>query len=302
MRTILKSRSCLLVCAIVAATGLAGCSSPAPKAGTGRVQVVAAENFWGSIAKQVAGARADVQSIINNPDADPHDYEPAAEDARTIADAQLIIENGIGYDAWVDKLAAANPSSDRVTLSIGKLVGIAPGGNPHQWYSRAAVERYVSELVRDLSQLDPQHRADYERNAKTFNETGLAQYNRLIAEIRRRYAGTPIGASESIVAPLAETVGLKMLTPESFLDAIAEGNAPTAGDQQTVNAQIRERKIRVFVFNSQNSTPDVQRLVDAARQQHIPVTTVTETLTPAGATFQDWQVRQLRELLDALSG
>jgi zinc/manganese transport system substrate-binding protein len=102
------------------------------------------------------------------------------------------------------------------------------------------------------------------------------------------------------VSLLAQSTGLKLLTPEPFLDAIAEGNEPTAQDKATTDAQIRERRIKVFVYNSQNSTPDVQRLVDEARAEHIPVTTVTETLVPAHATFQDWQTRQLRALLAAL--
>ena len=307
MRIILNSRGRLfrsviyMVCVGALAGAAASCST-AGSSGGKRIRVVAGENFWGSIAQQVAGKDADVTSIITNPNADPHDYEPRADDARTIASANLVIENGIGYDPWVDKLAAASPSSDRVVLNIGKVLGIPPGGNPHQWYSKASVARFVARLAHDLSELDPAHRADYARNVHAFNADALAQYNALVAQIKARYGGTPIGASESIVTPLAETLNLKMSTPESFLDAIAEGNEPTASDLATVDAQIERHEIKVFVFNSQNSTPDVQRLVDQARREHIRVTTVTETLTPAGASFQDWQVRELRALLAALGG
>ena len=283
--------------------GVAACSSTGPSStpgGSGRVRVVAAENFWGSIARQVAGGDAEVTSIISNPDADPHDYEPTSHDARTIASAQLVIENGIGYDPWAQQLLAVDQGPHRTVLDVGSVVGVPDGGNPHQWYSRASVEKVIARVVADLETVDPTHRADYERNARSYESKGLEEYSSLIARIRQQYAGTPIGASESIVAPLAETVGLKLLTPEPFLDAIAEGNEPTAHDKATTDAQIRDHRISVFVYNSQNSTPDVQRLVDAARAARIPVATVTETLTPASATFQSWQVRQLRALLHAL--
>ena len=156
-------------------------------------------------------------------------------------------------------------------------------------------------MTSDLEAVDPAHRSDYLRNEHTFETQTLAEYNALIAQIKRRYAGTPIGASESIVTPLAQTLGLKMMTPESFLDAIAEGSEPTANDKETADTQIRDHQIKVFVFNSQNSTPDVQRLVDEARKQHIPVTTVTETLAPANITFQAWQVDELKRLEAALA-
>ena len=263
------------------------------------MRVVAAENFWGSIAAQIAGDEADVASVITNPDADPHDYEPTADDARAIASAQLVIENGIGYDTWAQKLLDAESSAATV-LDVGKLVGVTAGGNPHQWYSRASVEKFIDRVTEDLQRLDPPHRSDYERNAREYRSKGLAEYTALISQIKSRYGGTQIGASESIVALWAETLGLKMVTPEAFVDAVAEGNEPTAADKAIVDAQIHERQIKVFVFNSQNSTPDVQRLVDAARAERIPVTTVTETLTPAKATFQEWQVGELRALLGAL--
>jgi zinc/manganese transport system substrate-binding protein len=304
MRIILKKSTGRLVVipvvALVALAAGAGCSSSSAGSAGGRVKVVAAENFWGSIAAQIAGNAADVTSIISNPDADPHDYEPTAQDARTLATAGLVIENGIGYDGWAQKLLDANPTSGRAVLDVGKLVGVPNGGNPHQWYSETSVMKVIRAISSELQRIDPKHRADYERNTSAYLSKGLAEYTSLVTQIKNKYAGTPIGASESIVTLLAETTGLKMLTPESFLDAVAEGNEPTAADKATVDAQIRGKQIKVFVFNSQNSTPDVQRLVDAARTAGIPVTTVTETLTPAGATYQAWQARELRALLAAL--
>ena len=272
----------------------------AAQAGGGTIQVVAAENFWGSIASQLGGSRVHVASVISSPATDPHDYEPTAADARTIAGAQMVIVNGIGYDPWAPKLIAANPVHGRIVLTVGDLVHIKPGGNPHRWYSPTNVQQVIAEIARDYTRLDPKDAGYFRQEKARFESRGLAQYKRLIATIRRKYAGVPVGASESIFAPLAQALGLRLLTPASFLKAISEGTEPTAADRAAIDRQIASRQIKVWVFNSQNSTPDVQRITDAARKRGIPVTTVTETLSPATASFQDWQAHQLEALAAAL--
>ncbi|WP_329134363.1 zinc ABC transporter substrate-binding protein [Streptomyces sp. NBC_01476] len=265
------------------------------------IQVVAAENFWGSIAAQVGGSHVKVTSIITNPATDPHDYEPTAADARTVSGAQYAIVNGIGYDAWADKLLAASPSSGRTELKIGDLVGVQPGGNPHRWYSPTDVHHVIEQITTDFKKLDPADAAYFDSQKATFENTTLAPYNQAIADIKAKYAGTPIGASESIVSPLADGLDLKMLTPASFLTAISEGSDPTAHDKAEIDQQIKSKQIKVYVYNSQNSTPDVQQQVKEAKAEGIPVATVTETLTPAGASFQQWQVRQLQGIAAALA-
>ena len=282
--------------------GACATGSPTHDAVGGRLQVVAAENFWGSIAAQLAGDRAEVTSIITNPATDPHDYEATPQDARRVASADYVIVNGIGYDTWAQKLLAADPGSARTVLDVGKLVGVNVGGNPHQWYSPGSVEKLVARVAADLARLDPADAHYFAQRRAAYESTGLAEYHSLIAEIKPRYAGTPVGASESIVAPLVDALGLAMKTPESFLTAVAEGNEPSARDTAIVNRQIERRGIKVLIFNRQNATPDVKRLVDAARARGIPVTAVTETLVPAGATFQAWQSAELRDLRDALAG
>jgi zinc/manganese transport system substrate-binding protein len=282
----------------VAAAALGGGRDPGA---SGPIPVVAAENFWGSIASQLGGDRVHVTSVITDPATDPHDYEPNALDARTFAGAQLAIVNGVGYDPWASKLIAANPVRGRVVLDVGDLVGVQPGGNPHRWYSPSNVREVVAAIARDYAALDPKDAAYFRSRRSLFESKALAQYTALIATIRRRYHGVPVGASESIFAPLAQALGLRLLTPASFLNAISEGTEPTAADKATIDRQIARKEIRVWIFNSQNSTPDVARLTEAARKRGIPVTTITETLTPASSTFQAWQVRQLRALEAALA-
>ena len=282
------------------ATGPASAVSAKASGGT-VIQVVAAENFWGSIATQLGGSHVHVDSIITNPNTDPHDYEPTAADARTVTTAQYVIVNGIGYDAWADKLLSTNPGSGRTELKVGDLVGIQPGGNPHRWYSPDDVHQVIERITADYKKIDPADAAYFDQRKQTFETRTLGPYNQLISDIKATYAGTPIGASESIVTPLAQGLGLAMLTPESFLDAMSEGTDPTAADKATIDQQIKTKQIKVYVYNTQNSTPDVTAQVKLAKSEGIPVATVTETLAPAGDTFQQWQVTELQGIEAALA-
>jgi zinc/manganese transport system substrate-binding protein len=291
----------LLVCCAVVLTACGGGSSGAAGgSSSGKLRVVAAENFWGSVASQLGGSKVAVQSIIVNPNTDPHSYEPTASDGVALAKSQMAIVNGIGYDVWASKLLVANPSSSRKVLDVGDLLGLVEGDNPHQWYSPSSVRRVINQIVSDYKQLDPKDSAYFDRQRATFESQGLADYNKTIATIRARYARAPVGYSESIFQPLGEALGLKLMTPYSFAKAIAEGTDVSAADKQTVDAQAQNRLIKVWVYNSQNATPDVQRVNQLARAAHIPITTITETLSPASYTFEQWQVAELQNLQRAL--
>lgn len=279
---------------------LAGCGAGTTSS-HGRLRVVAAENSWGSIAAQLGGTRVQVTSLIDNPAADPHDYEPTPADARSMAEAQLAIVNGVGYDTWAQKLIDANPVDGRLVISAGDLVGAKSGDNPHLWYSPPAVARMINAVTASYKRLDPKHASYYERERTRFRADALAGYESLIASIRNRFGGEPVGASESIFAPLAHALRLRLITPASFLSAVSEGSDPTGASRSAVDRQIARRQIKTWVYNSQNATPDVQRLTSQARANGIPVTSVTETLTPPGATFQAWQSSQLRALERALA-
>jgi len=287
---------------LVLLPGLAACASGRGGAGSsGKPLVVAAENVWGSIAEQLGGGHVEVTSIVSNPNADPHDYEPTIADARAMADARFVIVNGVGYDPWAEKLLAANPVPGRAVLNVGVLARVPDGGNPHLWYSPAVVDHVVDAITTRYQTLLPGDAPAFAELRDRFVTDGLGPYHALISAIRSSYAGVPVGASESIFVSLAEALGLHLVTPSSFLTAISEGAEPTASDKVTIDRQIRDRRIEVYVYNRQNATPDVQRQIDEARQAGIPVTTITETLVPAGGTFQAWQVAQLRALRTALA-
>jgi zinc/manganese transport system substrate-binding protein len=283
-------------------TVAAACSTGSPNAADGdKVSIVAAESFWGSIAQQLGGDRVKVTEIVNRPDADPHDYEPTPADGRDIATGRYVILNGLGYDGWASDLVKANPSDKQTVLDIGNFLGLHTGDNPHRWYFPDDVTRVIDRITRDLKSIDPGNASYYAQKHDEFTGTTLQPYRTVLDRIRTTYSGTPVGASESIVEGLTQATGLDLKTPTSFLDAISEGNDPDAQDKISADSQITGRQISVFLFNSQNATPDVQRLVDEAHQANIPVVTVTETPVPAGVTFQDWQTAQLQQLANALA-
>jgi zinc/manganese transport system substrate-binding protein len=285
---------------------LAGCQTSAPtrstpSSGERVITAVASINAWGSILRQLGGTHVTTTSIITNPNTDPHDYEPTPADGRAIANAALVVENGVGYDTWAAKTVAATGRSGQLVINVGQLVGVPDGGNPHRWYSPTDVERVADAITADLKRADPRDATYFDARRHAFEVTGLASYHRLIAQIKDKYAGTPVGASESIFAPLAQALGLDLITPTTFLKAISEGTDPSALDKTTIDAQLAGKKLKVYVLNTQNETPDIAAQVREARQHGIPVTSVTETLSPAGASFENWQVAQLRSLAAALA-
>jgi len=292
-------RLALAVLPVALAALLAACGST-NTAGSGGVQVVAAENFWGSIATQLAGTKASVRSIIVNPAQDPHSYEPNALDARTMATAGLAIVNGIGYDNWSSKLLAANPAPGRTVINVGNLLGLHEGDNPHRWYSPSDVAQVADAITAALKRRDPHDAGYFDSLRRNFDQRSLAQYHALIAQIKKQYSGTPVGASESIFAPLAGALGLRLLTPATFTKAISEGTDLSAQDKLVTERQVSSRQIKVWIYNSQNATPEIQHLNQLAHMAGIPVVTVTETLAPPNATFEQWQVEQLRRLELAL--
>jgi zinc/manganese transport system substrate-binding protein len=289
--------------ALTVSLGAIGCGRSGPSASSGaagKIHVVAAENFWGSIATQLAGGKAAVQSIIVNPNADPHTYEPSAQDARAMVGANIAIVNGLGYDNWSSQLLQASPQAGRIVLNVGDVLGLHSGVNQHRWYYPSNVYSVVDRITADYQRLDPADAAFFATQKQRFETQALARYAALRHEIRARYAGVPVGYSESIFQGLGEDLGLSLLTPYSFVKAIAEGTDVTAQDKQTVDSQAREGKIKAWVFNSQNVTPDVKRVNQIAGERHIPIATVTETLAPASDSFQRWQVSELEGVMRAL--
>jgi len=285
---------------VLVALVFVACGSMAPTAQSGTIRVVAAENFWGSLAVQLSGTKASVLSVVTDPNADPHEYETSTGDARAFADADLVILNGAGYDDWGRKLLDANPSSHRQVLDVAQLIGKKAGENPHFWYEPGYVVRVADSITAKYKAVDAAD-AGYFDAQRTALDTALKPYEDRIAEIKSKYSGVPIGATESIFEYMAAALGLNLISPPAFMDAVAEGNDPPASAVIAFNNQVSGKQIKVLVYNVQTATAVTTNVKRLAAQNDIPVVGVSETMQPVSASFQEWQLAQLITLQNALA-
>jgi zinc/manganese transport system substrate-binding protein len=271
-----------------------GSTTPSPTV----INVVAAENFYGDIVKQLGGSHVSVTSIISDPNIDPHEYESNVQTAIQVSKAQLVIENSGGYDGWMDKLLSGSPNSNRLTLKAFDVAQVKLPENEHVWYSIDNAVTIAQAITNDLKKLDPVDAATFEKNLQVFTQS-LQPIQQKIAAIKSKYAGTPVGLTETIYLYQAVPLGLNVLTPFEFQKAMAEGNDPPADTFVTAENQISHHQIKVLIFNEQTITPSTTKLENDARAQNIPIVPVTET-EPPGKTYQTWMLDQLNILEQAL--
>ncbi|MGA2386398.1 MAG: zinc ABC transporter substrate-binding protein [Candidatus Bathyarchaeia archaeon] len=264
------------------------------------VQVVAAENFWGSLIAQLGGTRVHVFSIVTDPNADPHEYESSSADAIAIANARLVIVNGAGYDTWAQQLIAASNTPNQVVLNVQELINQPIGANPHFWYSPYYVNDTVNAMYKDLVSIDPTDTAYYTQQYAALN-TSLAVYNGVIDQIKQQFGGTKVASTESIFVYLANAAGLDLVSPSAFMQAVSEGNDPPAQSIVQFDQLIQSGTVKVLVYNSQTVTPETQTIESMATQYHIPIVAITETVQPPTALFQDWMNSELIALQNALN-
>jgi zinc/manganese transport system substrate-binding protein len=293
-----------LVLAAVVALAVAACSgsgsvvagSPSPRK---TLNVVAGENFWGSIVGQLAGRAGRVTSIVTDPNADPHDYQSSSDDARAVATADYVVLTGAGYDSWADKLLSGNPSARRKVLTVADLLGTKEGDNPHVWYDPDLVARVTDRVEADLKSLDAPDTAYFNARRASF-DAAMAPVRSRLASIKARFAGTPVASTESIFEPLGRYLGLNLISPPEFMQAVAEGNDPPAPTVAEFQDQITTKQARVLVYNRQTSTAITTNIKTLAVQAGIPTVAVTETIQPPDATFESWFDSELQQLQNAL--
>ena len=269
------------------------------RAADGKLAVVAAENFYGDIARQIGGDRVDVVNVMSNPDQDPHLFETTPGVVRQIANAQIVILNGADYDPWMDKLLAAAPQPGRVVINAGAVTGAKAGGNPHLWYAPVTMPAVAKAMAEAFSKADAAHASDYAARLAT-TLASLERISRRVADIKAKHNGQPVTATEPVFGPMANALGLTMRN-QRFQLAMQNDTEPSARDVAAFENDLKSQKVKLLLYNSQVSEKLTDRLLAIAKTAKVPVVAVTETL-PAGMAFQDWMLGQLDAVDKALTG
>jgi zinc/manganese transport system substrate-binding protein len=297
------SRTALGFLALVAALAAGGVglalseSSSAPSGG--RVDVVAAENFYGDMIRQIGGAHVTVTSILSDPDADPHLFEPGTRNGLAVSRASLVIQNGVGYDSFMQRLEDAAPSSRRVVVTMADVLGVHGADvNPHLWYDVPRLPRIARAIAAGLARADPAHAPDYRHGLRRFIRS-LRPLQRAVVALRADDRGRAVAYTEPVPGYLLLAAGIPSRTPEAFARAIEDGSDPTPQAVAAMTGLFTDHRVAVLLYNSQTASPITTRIREGARRAGVPVVGVTETL-PRGKTFQQWQLSQITAIERAL--
>ena len=302
-------RASLLVATVTSALLLGACgadsragTSPPLSGGTHAIMVVASTNVYGNIAQVIGGDAVQVTSIISDPEQDPHSYDANTQVALALSKAALVIENGGGYDDFVDTMLASSKNKP-VVLNAVAVSGLrAPAGgelNEHVWYSFPSMQKLADRIAAELCRADPAQAATFTAHAKDFS----ASVDRLIereAELKRRYAGEGVGVTEPVPLYLLQAAGLEDKTPAAFSEAIEAGNDVSAAVLDQTLGLYSSHAVKALVYNEQTSGPITERVKAAADQAGIPVVAVTETL-PQGQTYLSWMQGNVGNVARALA-
>lgn len=258
--------------------------------------LVAAENTWGDLAEQIVGADMQVRSLLTQPALDPHLYEPGPAEGRLINDAALVVANGAGYDPWVDRLVKARSGGERPFIKAQDVVAWHEGENTHLWYNLRIVRAFVQRLTAECQSIDPVHAAGYaQRSAAVMGE--IDQVEKRVNAVRAIIQGQPVAATEPVFTPMAESLGLVM-KEQAFQLAIMNDVEPPPSTVAAFDDDIRNKRIRLIAYNAQTGRPSVQRLIEQAKQMHIPVLPVYEIMPP-GLHWQNWFMQTVNQVAQA---
>ncbi|MGP8125571.1 MAG: metal ABC transporter solute-binding protein, Zn/Mn family [Nitrososphaerales archaeon] len=299
----------IVIVVVSALAGIYALSRPGPATSTSDtgsttvIQVVAAENFWGSLVSQLGGTHVNVTSIVSDPNTDPHEYESNAADARLVTNAQFVIVNGAGYDTWALDIISAESTPNQRVLNVQELINQPVTANPHFWYSPYYVNDTVAAMYKNLVAIDPTDTAYFHQQYASLNASLWQDYMSLEVQIKQKFGGAPVASTESIFVYMANATGLDVVSPPGFMEAVAEGNDPSAQDVATMETLMTDGNstVHVLVYNEQTVTPLTQYIKALAAQYQIPTIGVTETVQPPGTSFQAWMQGELNNLYNALN-
>jgi zinc/manganese transport system substrate-binding protein len=303
--SLLRNRVSILVAifllgVVAAACGGGGTATPAYPADPNAMTVVGAENFYADVLHQLGGSKLRIYSFLSNPNADPHQYESSAGNARAVADARVVVENGLGYDAFMEKLLRASPGTKRTVINVQRVVGAEEGANPHLWYDPAVMPRVSRAITDALAAADPHNAGVYRSNLDVFLGS-LEPISAKVAEMKSRFEGTPVAFTEPVYGYMAQALGLEVRSPAAFMKAVEEGNDPPSSAIAEEQSLITSHKVKALLYNGQTETKVTARIKSLANANGVPVVGITET-EPPGRTFQAWQLDELSAVAAALSG
>ncbi|MER5220048.1 metal ABC transporter solute-binding protein, Zn/Mn family [Streptomyces flaveus] len=291
---------------------LAGCGSSSDAgsdadasqspAAASTILVVASTNVYGDIAEQIGGGKVKVTSIISDPDQDPHSYEANTQNQLALSKAKVVIENGGGYDDFIDRMLKSSDNSSAEVINAVKVSGkTAPAGgelNEHVWYDFPTVGKVADRIAAALGKADPDDADTFTKNAEDF-KAKLKPLEAKEAEIKTDHGGEEVAITEPVPLYMVEASGLKNATPEEFSEAIEEGDDVSPRTLQDTLALFTEKKVRALVYNEQTSGPQTEKVEQAAKTAGIPVVPVTETL-PEGKDYLGWMTANVDALASAL--
>jgi zinc/manganese transport system substrate-binding protein len=289
-----------VVTLFVLALGACSPASPSPSGSNAPIPVLGAENFYADLLAQIGGSRVTPSSILNDPSADPHEYEASPAAAKLVADAKVVIVNGIGYDDFMEKLLGASTKPDRVVINVQDILGVRDDVNVHVWYDPATMPKVADAAAAALAKIDPQN-ATYFAEGKAKYLAGLKPFNDKITVLKTKYGGTPIAFTENVAGYLTDAIGLTVLTPPEFMEAIESGTDPAPADVAAERDLLTGRKVKALLYNSQVTSPLTEQIRDLATKNSVPVVAIAETTPPDFKTFQEWQLAQLDDLEKALT-
>ena len=298
-----KPRVLPLSVAVVAAVGLLATTSAAfASSGSGKVVAVGAENEYANVIAQIGGPYVNVTAIMSNPNTDPHEFEASASVAEEVSEAQLIVQNGVGYDTFMNKIESASHRSDRQVIVAQELIGAASDAfNPHLWYNPRTMPDVASAVGIDLARLEPAHAAYFRANVKTFDKS-LQPWFKAIASFKEAHRGLPVAVTEPVADYMLEAAGANIKTPGSLQAAIMNGTDPSPQDISLEEQLLTKHEVKVFLYNQQVTDSLTATFLSDATKAHVPVVGVYETMPTPGYDYQSWMMAEMNALRLALNG
>jgi zinc/manganese transport system substrate-binding protein len=265
------------------------------------VEAIGVENQYADVISQIGGPYVLVTAIETDPNTDPHSFEVSPKVAGKIARADLIVENGLGYDDWADKMIAAAPKPGRQVINVQHLRGLPDTTpNPHLWYDPATMPAVAQALVASLSTLRPEHAAYFQQKARVFDNS-LKPWLAAIASFKATYPNTPVAVTEPVGDYMLQALGTDIMTPFSLQAAIMNGTDPSPQDVETQNDLFSGHRVKVFVYNQQVTDPLTQSFLSLARKNGVPIVGVYETMPTPGYHYQSWMLAEVVALRKAVA-